>query len=75
MGFSRQEYWSGLPFLPPEDLPNPGVKSVSLVPPELAGEFFTTAPSGKPHHLKFSSNHIKKIKIGEINFINTFYLI
>ena len=30
MGFSRQEYWSGLPCLPPEDLPDPGIKSVSL---------------------------------------------
>ena len=29
MGFSRQEYWSGLPFLPPEDLPDPGVKLTS----------------------------------------------
>ena len=28
MGFSRQEYWSGLPFLPPEDLPDPGIKPV-----------------------------------------------
>ena len=30
MGFSRQEYWSGLPFLPPEDLLNPGIKPTSL---------------------------------------------
>ena len=30
MGFSRQEYWSGLPFLSPRDLPNPGIKSVTL---------------------------------------------
>ena len=39
-GFSRQEYWSGLPFLPPGDLPNPGIKSVSPVSPALAGRFF-----------------------------------
>ena len=38
-GFSRQEYWSGLPYLPPEDLPNPGIKPMS---PALAGGFFTT---------------------------------
>ena len=31
MGFSRQEYWSGLPFSSPEDLPNTGIKPVSLV--------------------------------------------
>ena len=30
MGFSRQEYWSGLPFPPPGDLPNPGIKPMSL---------------------------------------------
>ena len=44
MGFPRQEYWNGLPFPPPEDLPNPGVKPAS---PALAGGFFTTEPPGK----------------------------
>ena len=43
--FSRQEYWSGLPFSPPGNLPNPGIKPMS---PALAGEFFTTEPPGKP---------------------------
>ena len=41
-GFSRQEYWSGLPFPPPGDLPNPGIEATSTVSPVLAGEFFTT---------------------------------
>ena len=41
MGFSRQEYWSGLPCPPPGDLPHPGIKSTFLMPPALAGEFFT----------------------------------
>ena len=45
MGFYRQEYWSGLPFPPPGDLPDPGIESAS---PALAGEFFTTEPPGKP---------------------------
>ena len=45
MGFSRQEYWSGLPFLPPGDIPDPGIKALS---PALAGGFFTPEPSGKP---------------------------
>ena len=45
MEFSRQEYWSGLLFLSPEDLPNPGIKPTS---PALAGTFFTTKPHGKP---------------------------
>ena len=41
--FSRQEYWSGLPFPTPRDLPNPGIKPVFLVSPTLAGGFFTTS--------------------------------
>ena len=47
MEFSRQAYWSGLPFPPPGDLPDPGIELVSLEPPVLAGRFFTTAPPGK----------------------------
>ena len=43
MGFSRQEYWSVLPCPPSEDLPNPGIKSVSLMSPALPGGFFTTS--------------------------------
>ena len=42
MGFSRQEYWSGLPCPPPENLPNPEIDHVSFVSPALANEFFTT---------------------------------
>ena len=49
--FSRQEYWSGLPFTPPGDLPDPGIKLASLASPALAGWFFTTAPSGKPMNI------------------------
>ena len=41
-GFSRQEYWSGLPCPSPGDLPSPGLESVSLMCPALAGRFFTT---------------------------------
>ena len=48
MRFSRQEYWSGVPLPSPGDLPNPGIEPTSLVPPALAGRFFTTAPPGKP---------------------------
>ena len=40
-GFSRQEYWNGLPCPPPGHLSNPGIKSVSLPPHTLAGRFFT----------------------------------
>ena len=44
-GFPRREYWSGLPFPSPGDLPYPGIEPVS---PALAGRFFTTEPPGKP---------------------------
>ena len=40
MEFSRQEYWSGLPCPPPEDLPDPGIEPESLLSPALAGGFF-----------------------------------
>ena len=43
MGFSRQEYWNGLPCPPLGNLPDPGIKPVSLMSPELAGGFFTTS--------------------------------
>ena len=43
MGFSRQEYWSGLPCLPSGDLPNPESELASLLSPALAGGFFTTS--------------------------------
>ena len=43
-GFSRQEYWRGLPFPSPGDLTNPGIKPVSPLFPVLAGKFFPTAP-------------------------------
>ena len=45
MGLSRQEYWSGLPFPFPEDLPNPGIETTTLESPGLAGKFLAT---GKP---------------------------
>ena len=46
--FSRQKYWSGLPVPTSGDLPDPGIKPLSLLSPALAGGFFTTAPPGKP---------------------------
>ena len=45
MGFSKQEYWSGLPIPSPEDRSRSGIKPMS---PSLAGRFFTTEPPGKP---------------------------
>ena len=45
MGFSRQEYWSGLPSSPPGDLPDPGIEPRT---PELQAEFLPSEPLGKP---------------------------
>ena len=53
MGFSRQEYWSGLPFPSPGELPNPGIKPRS---PALQADSLPTELQGKPHRkLQFSS--------------------
>ena len=43
MGFSGQEYWSGLPCPPPGHLPDPGIDTRSLISPALASGFFTTS--------------------------------
>ena len=46
MGFSRQEYWSGLPFPSPGDLPDAGIEPVSPVSPALQADFLPAEPSG-----------------------------
>ena len=48
MGFFRQEYRSGLPFLSPGDIPEPGIKPMSLVSPALQVDILITEPWGKP---------------------------
>ena len=61
--FSRQEYWSGLPFLPPGDLPDPEVEPVSPRSPSLASGFLTTEPCGNPimeHGCRHSHKKKKK---------------
>ena len=45
MGFPKQEYWSGLPFLSSGNLPDPGIEPMS---PALSSRFFTAEPLGKP---------------------------
>ena len=63
MRFPRQEYWSGLPFPSPGDLPDPGIE---LASPVLAGGFFTTEPLGKPDQTyKGVKNSLKIWKIGK----------
>ena len=69
-GFSRQEYWSGLPCPPPVELPKPGIKSVSLASPALAGKFFTPsdwqALKGKNSGTDFHYNFRYYIKICDV---------
>ena len=48
VAFSRQEYWSGLPYTPPGDLPDPGIDPASLMSPALAGGLLLLALPGKP---------------------------
>ena len=56
MGFSSQEYWSGLPCPPPWDLPDPGIIPTCLAPLALAGGFFiTSATREAPGYLQFNS--------------------
>ena len=53
MGFSRQEYWNGLPCPPPGALPDPGIEPTSLMSPALAGRFFTISATwdvSYPYH-------------------------
>ena len=49
MGFSRQEYWSGLPFPSPGDLPNPGIEPWS---PALQADALTSEPPGRPQFIE-----------------------
>ena len=58
MGFSRQEYWSGLPCPSPGDLPNPGIKPVSFTCSALAGGFFTISTTNKDL-LYYTRNYIQ----------------
>ena len=55
MGFPRQEYWSGLPFPSPGDLPHPGIKPGS---PALLVESLPTEPPGKPCRMDMLSNSV-----------------
>ena len=53
MGFSRQEYRSGFPSLPPVDFPDPGIKPKSPASPALAGRFFTTGATWQAPYLSY----------------------
>ena len=57
VGFSRQEYWSGLPCPPPGDLPDPGIKPMSLLSLALAGRFFITSTTEETLQGSFLERH------------------
>ena len=59
LGFSRQEYWRGLPCPPPGDLPDPGMEPKSVTSPALAGRFFTTSATWETLQKSFSLFNIK----------------
>ena len=70
MEFPRQEYWFGLPFPSPRDLPDPAIEPAS---PALAGRFFTTEPPGKPKVITADGFFFlpDSVKFHEILLLNT----
>ena len=80
MGFSKQEYWNGLPCPPPGDLPDPETKPASLKSPALTGRFFYhLAPPGQLSQRVQTSSYkikIRDVMYNMINIINTavFYI-
>ena len=69
MGFSRQEYWSGLPFPSPGNLPNPGIEPRS---PALQADTLTSEPPGKPYSFRIQTNFFAVTKL--FNFHGIFVL-
>ena len=77
MGFSRQEYWSGLPYPSPGDLPHPGIKPGSLA---LQADSLLSEPPGKsPHYANKNINTISSnikilLKFWWIQVVSSFYI-
>ena len=72
MGFSRQDYCSGLPCPPLGDLPDPGIKPMSLMSPSLAGRFFITGATWEAHICinKIFLNHMFVLPFQKNEWIN-----
>ena len=87
MGFSRKEYWTGLPFSPAEDLPDPGIEPTSPVSLALAGRFFTTEPPGSilylctfplyslASHLDCNTDILTGCSVSPMPYLNPFSLV
>ena len=70
MGFPRQEYWSGLPFPSPEDLPDPEIEPLSPVFPELQVDSLHTEPSGigpTPFTLSHLFNPFEAVSVTDVS--------
>ena len=67
MGFSRQEYWSGLPCPPPGDLPNSGIKPMSLSSAAMAGRFFTTSATRETQAYIYRNIRLRKDPSGDLH--------
>ena len=74
MGFPRQEYWSGLLFPTPEDLPNPGIPPVSPVAPAVQVDSLASEPSRKPADLIFERLNKDKYIFFKKSFFLTVHL-
>ena len=77
MGFSKQEYWSGLPFPSPGDLPDPGIEHVSLVSAALAGGFFMISATWEAVYFNMLKTQEEKVdsmyqQIGNINRVGSY---
>ena len=72
MGFSRQEYWSGLPCPPPGDLPDPGIELAFLMFPALAGRFFTTSTTWEAQIRHRQQNKGTRNSSGEYFFLQEY---
>ena len=72
MGFSKQEYWHGLPLPPPGDLPDSGIEPGSLMSTSLAGEFFTTSATREAQYL---ANYLSVCRNFAFVFLTFLYFI
>ena len=63
MGFSRQEYWNGLPFSTSGDLPDPGIKPTSLMSPAVQADSLPLCREGEPQNSEMTFLVIRKLQI------------
>ena len=72
--YPRQEYWSGLPFPAPEDLPNPGIEPASLISPALTGGFLTASATGVSPSVSIFSSFYKDTSPIDLSLTWPFHL-